>query len=97
MVNAIAVQSGGRVAFGGQFEFVQGAPRRHLARLGADGRVDAGLAADVAGRAFPSIDAIPAGPGDTLPVGGRFTSIGGQSRNRVARLRGERIFVGGFE
>lgn len=77
MVNAIAVRSGG------QFEFVQGAPRRHRARRGADGR-GAGLVADVAGGAFPGIDATVAGPGDTLLAGGRFTSIGGQPRDRAA-------------
>jgi uncharacterized delta-60 repeat protein len=84
--SAIAVQGDGKVLVGGSFSMVGGQIRRFFARLdGTTGHVDAfDAGVDPSGSNF--ISALTLQPDGKILVGGIFTSIGGQTRNRIARL-----------
>ena len=85
-VQALAVASNGDVYIGGDFESVGGVLRNRLAKLSASGVLDSNWdPAAVDGISNARILAL-ALAGDQLIVGGRFTFIGGQSRNRLAKL-----------
>ncbi len=81
---AVAVQADGKVVVGGAFATVDGAERPRLARFAADGSLDATFAA-----AFGTNDiirAIAVQADGKILVGGDFWSVGGVSRQVVARL-----------
>lgn len=66
---------------GGDFALVNGAPRRNLARLNANGTLDAAWRADTDG----AVNAM-ALSGDRLFVGGAFANVDGAPRGRLARI-----------
>ncbi len=84
-VVTIAVQPDGRILAGGSFTNIGGQPRNRLARLDAS----TGLADSFDPNANFFVRAIAVQPDGKILVGGSFNgvnSIGGQSRNRIARL-----------
>jgi uncharacterized delta-60 repeat protein len=84
-VNTTAVQPDGKVLIGGDFTTVLGVTRNNIARLKADGTLD--IAFDPNAN-FPVIAIAVQADGKIL-VGGAFlgaNSIGGQTRNKIARL-----------
>ena len=84
-VNALAV-SGTDVYVGGSFTTIGGQSRNRIAKLSSTGTGAADPSWDPnAGIAFPGVSAL-AVSGSDVYVGGTFTTIGGQSRNRIARL-----------
>jgi uncharacterized delta-60 repeat protein len=91
-VHAIALQQDGKILIGGEFTTLSpngGGPvtSNHLARLNTDGTLD---------HAFPDVTdplsscgcvyAIAVQPDKKILIGGLFVGIGGQTRNRIARL-----------
>ena len=84
-VNAIALQADGKIVAGGIFITIGGQPRNRIARLDAT----AG-AADTwnpnASTAFSVVNSIAVQADGKILAGGNFTGIGGQTRNRIARL-----------
>ncbi len=83
-VNAVAVQPDGKVLIGGSFTSVNGIPRRGVARLHSDGRVDLTfLPGSGANDAVLALSVLPDG---NLLIGGRFTTVNGLQSNGVARL-----------
>jgi uncharacterized delta-60 repeat protein len=81
-VEALAVDSAGRVIVGGSFGHLNGAERLHLARLNAQGTLDP--AWDIA--ANNVVKALAIGRDGGVLVGGAFTEIGGSARSGIARL-----------
>ena len=81
VVNAMVLQTGGKLIIGGDFTSVNGMPRNHIARLNTDGSVDAGWNLSASG---PVTTLLTNGSG--LFVMGSFTNIGGLSRNGLARI-----------
>ncbi len=81
-LNAIAVQSDGKIIIGGRFSSVLGVARDRIARLNADGSLDIGFNPT----ANNEVDSIVLQTDGKILVIGVFSSIGGQTRNRVARL-----------
>ncbi len=82
-VRAIAVQPDGKVVIGGDFTMVNGVPRNHLARLNADGTLDAAWNPD------PDVEVYAlAVAGTTVYAAGFFGRIGGQPRRFLAALDG---------
>lgn len=84
---AVAVQPDGKIIVGGQFSSFNGVSRSRLARLNSDGTLDisAGnlsLNSDVSSIAVRSSDG-------KIFVGGQFTSISGQSYNRLAAINSD--------
>ncbi len=76
----LAVPEGGWY-IGGAFQSIAGVPRRGLARVHADGTLDAEWNPDIDGE-VTSLAII----GDTLFLGGDFTQVGGAPRERLAAV-----------
>ena len=81
-VEAIAVQSDGKILIGGNFTSVLGVGRNNIARLNTDGTLDA----EFNPNADSSVICIVVQPDGKILVGGAFSNIGGQGRGRIARL-----------
>jgi len=88
-VNRIAVQGDGRIVVGGAFSQIAGMPRAHLARLLADGSIDASFAATGLGGPSVIVSAIALQNDGKILVGGTFTAAGSYLRNNLARLNAD--------
>ncbi|MFN3875255.1 MAG: delta-60 repeat domain-containing protein, partial [Flavobacteriales bacterium] len=84
-VLAIALQSNGQVLVGGTFTTMDGNTRNRIARLNADGSLDAAWT-NGANNALNTILWIPEG---RAIIGGLFTSYASAPRNRVLRLNAQ--------
>jgi uncharacterized delta-60 repeat protein len=81
---AIAVQPDGKILAGGTFFTIGGTNRNHIARL--DAVTGAADSFNPNLNQFGFVYAIAVQSDGKILVGGDFTSIGGQKRNRIARL-----------
>ena len=94
-VYALAVQADGKIVAVGAFSSVNGQARRGVARLNADGTLDAAFDPAAPANVYPpqglSDDAfsLALGPGGEVYVGGNFATINGVSRPVLARLRAD--------
>jgi uncharacterized delta-60 repeat protein len=86
-VRAVAVQTDGKVLIGGSFTTVNGVTRNRIARLNANGSLDTtfdpGTGADGAVRSLLVRD------DGRILIGGEFTTVDGETCNRVARLHAD--------
>jgi uncharacterized delta-60 repeat protein len=85
-VRVIVVQPDGKILVGGDFQLLSpngggSVQRNRIARLNADGTVDT-----FDPNADNRVYAIAVQADGKILAGGQFTSIGGQTRNRIARL-----------
>lgn len=88
VVYGIAVQPDGKILLGGVFTNVGGQTRNFIARLNSDGSLDTAFNPG----ANNAVYGIALQPDGKILVGGEFSganSIGGQSRNRIARLNSD--------
>ncbi|MBK8465170.1 MAG: hypothetical protein IPL32_05005 [Chloracidobacterium sp.] len=84
-VNVILLQTDGKILVGGTFGNIGGQPRSHIARLDpATGLADSFNPSASAG--FFAVTAFAVQADGKILAGGIFNSIGGQSRNQIARL-----------
>lgn len=83
-VLALAVRSDGSVALGGSFTTISGLARNRVALLDTRGAPDNGMQASVG--ANGAVEALALQSDDRIVLAGRFTEVGGQARNRLARL-----------
>lgn len=81
-VNAIALQTDGKIIVGGQFTSIGGLPRNHIARLDPT----TGLADSFNPNADGDVWSIAVEADGRILVGGQFSAVGGENRNRIARL-----------
>jgi len=81
-VNAVALQSSGKVLLGGSFTSVGGAPRTNLARLNANGSLDGSFTAET----DDTITAIAVQTNGAILVGGFFAQAIHTPRIGIARL-----------
>jgi len=81
-VEAIALETDGRILVGGQFTSIGGARRKHIARLDPI----TGLADSFDPDANERVYFIAFQADGKILVGGVFDSIGGEKRNHIARL-----------
>ncbi len=83
-VFATALQPDGKIIIGGNFSGYNGTPRGGVARLNADGSLDAtfnpGTGAD------NEVDSITLQPDGKIIIGGNFSSYNGTARNHIARI-----------
>src|SRR5439155_18365694 len=84
-VLSIAVQSDGKILVGGLFTLVNGTPRNYLARLNADGTLDASFVPG-SGPNYLVYSLAVQSDGKVL-VGGAFTQFNGTPRGGIARLQ----------
>jgi uncharacterized delta-60 repeat protein len=81
-VTDMALERDGKVLISGEFSQVNGVNRQGIARLNADGSLDATFDA----AANSPVYAVELQADEKILVGGAFTGIGGAPRNRIARL-----------
>ena len=85
VVQIVVVQPDGKILIGGDFTIVQGISRNRIARLNPDGTLDQLFDPNSSGY----VNTIAVQADGKILVGGGFNganSIGGQTRNRIARL-----------
>ena len=80
-----ALQGDGKIIIGGQFTTYNGTGRNYIARLNADGTLDAGFNPGTGANNTIQTTALQ-GDGKII-IGGVFTSYNGTGRNRVARVK----------
>jgi len=87
-VYAVAVQPDGKILIGGNFTSYNGTPVGHVARLNADGTLDAGFNASGVGT-NDTVYAIIVQSDNRIVIGGNFTSCNGTTVGRIARLQSD--------
>ena len=83
-VYTIALQSDGKILIGGIFTSYDGMVRNYIARLNADGSLDASFNPGTGANSSVFCTALQ--PDGKILVGGPFTVYNGTGRNRIARL-----------
>ena len=78
-------QSDGKIVIGGAFFTVGGGSRLNLARIHANGDLDATFNPDVTD-AFEPVWSVAIQSDGNILFGGEFTAVGGAARNRIARV-----------
>jgi len=86
-IYATAVQPDGKFLIGGFFSSVLGVARSNIARLNTDGSLDTAFNPNVTGL-FSFVRAIAVQADGKILLGGKFTNIGGQTRNHMGRVDG---------
>jgi uncharacterized delta-60 repeat protein len=92
VVYAMLRQSDGRILVSGMFDFINGEPRKNIARLNADGSLDASFnpgAGTSGGQNRGAIYALALDSNSRIVIGGEFTSFNGVLRNRIALLNSD--------
>ena len=84
-LNAVMVQPDGKILIGGNFTAINGTARNNLARLNADGTLDASFNLNP----NSSVTALVKQPGGKTIIGGSFTNISGTPQSRIARLNAD--------
>lgn len=85
-VHSILAQSNGSILLGGQFNFVNGQPRRGIARLQANGTVESLANFNPGQGANGPVFCVAVQTDGKILIGGEFSMVDGQSRSRIARL-----------
>ena len=93
-VNVVALLPDDKFMIGGDFTQVNGLFRDRLARLNADGTIDPTFA--LGQGVNDSVRAIAIQPDGRAILGGFFTSVNGENRNRIARLNYDGSLDGTF-
>lgn len=91
-VNALAVQSDGKIVVGGSFSWLGGQRRDRIGRLNADGTIDDSFNPGADG----TVNALAVQADGKIVVGGRFEEMGGQTRYYIARLNPDGTLDTGF-
>lgn len=84
IINDFAFQPDGKIILGGEFTSYNGNPRNRIARLNSDGTIDPTFQPGQG--ANNRITSLSIQADGKIIIGGDFTSFGGFTRNRVARL-----------
>lgn len=88
-VTCTAIQTDGKIVIGGDFTTVGGVVRNRIARLNADGTLDATFNPNVGGGSFPAVLALAVQADGKIVLGGQFSTVGPTTRNRIARLNAD--------
>jgi uncharacterized delta-60 repeat protein len=86
-----AIQADGKILVAGNFEYVNETPRSNFARFNADGSLDESFNVTVsfANNGFTSILTVVPQLDGKIVIGGNFTTVNGQTVNRITRLRAD--------
>lgn len=85
-VHCIAQQPDGKILIAGNFDSVNGQPRKHLARLAADGTVESTATFNIGTGANGPIRHVSVQANGKIHVWGAFTTFNGSTRVDFARL-----------
>jgi uncharacterized delta-60 repeat protein len=83
-IGAIARNATGQFIIGGGFGSYNGVPRSRVARINANGSLDAGYSSGLGPNA--SVWTVVVQPDGKAIIGGEFTTVNGTARQHVARL-----------
>lgn len=86
IVTAIAVQDDNRIVVGGEFIDLNGNTRNYITRLNIDGTEDESFYSKLGSGFDNKVKTIALQPDGKIIVGGSFTDLGGNTRNRLVRL-----------
>jgi uncharacterized delta-60 repeat protein len=84
LVHCVALQPDGKTLISGYFTSVSGGDRMQLARLNANGSLDASFDPGMGANGF--IHQLAVQPDGRILLAGEFTAVGGVARNHIARL-----------
>jgi uncharacterized delta-60 repeat protein len=87
-IQALALQTDGKILIGGYFTTIDGHARNYIARLHADGTLDTAFQDSLSGANYYVRSVAVQGDGSIL-IAGLFTVVNGTSRNFVARLHAD--------
>lgn len=96
-VRSIAVQPNGKILIAGDFSEFNGTPRIDIARLNADGSLDATFDPGSGTGAFGELFAVVALSDGKILVGGAYETFNGFPRNGIARLSENGFLDGLFD
>ena len=97
-VNALALQTDGKVLIGGSFDTVGGQPRRSIARVNADGTLDTAFQATIPGTASSIVvNSIVVQPDGKILAGGRYTQPATGRNNGIVRLNADGSLDAAFQ
>ena len=88
-VNAIAVQSDGKILVGGDFTYWNGTLVRRIVRLNSDGTLDTAFTTNTGTGALSTVYAIAVQSDGKILIGGSFTSWNGTTVGRIVRLNSD--------
>jgi uncharacterized delta-60 repeat protein len=83
-VSCIAIQTDGKIVFGGSFTNFDGVTRNRIARVNQDGTLD--LSFDPGLGANDRVETVAIQSSGKIVIGGAFTSYDGAQANRIVRL-----------
>ena len=86
-VETLVIQPNGKILMGGTFTTVGGTARNRIARVNSDGTIDTGF--DPGSGADDEVFAIELQANNQVLIGGRFATVDGTARLRVARLNSD--------
>ena len=86
LVYALTIQPDGKILVGGEFTELDGNTRNYLVRLNPDGTEDTAFYSSLGGGFNGAVRDITLQPDGGLLVGGAFTDLNGNTRNRLVRL-----------
>jgi len=92
----IVVQSDDKVLVGGAFTQLNGTTRNYLVRLNSDGTVDSTFYTNLGTGFNGNVRSIKIQPDGKILVGGEFTQLNGNTRNRYVRLNSDGTEDGSF-
>jgi uncharacterized delta-60 repeat protein len=87
-VSAMVVQPDGKIVIGGFFTAINGVKRQNIARLNADGSLDASFDPGT-GVEGGQVSTMAVQPDGKIVIGGDFTAFNGGARNSIVRLNGD--------
>lgn len=85
-VNAVAIQSDGKILVGGAFTTYRGATANRIIRLNSDGSRDAAFTTAGGAGANNIVRHVSIDPDGKIIIGGAFTTYQGATVNKVARI-----------
>lgn len=95
-VNAVAVQSDGKIIVGGIFFTARGTTQNYIARLNTDGTLDTSFNTGGTVGMDSSVNAVAIQPDGKIVVGGSFTTARGTTQNYITRLNTDGTVDTGF-
>jgi len=96
-VNAIALQSDGKIIVGGNFSSFNGNTRNYICRLNADGTDDSSFYSNVGSGFNGFVYSIGVQSDGKIIVGGAFTSLNGNTVGYIARIASDGTPDTGFD
>ncbi len=85
-ISAVCVQADGKILLGGAFTSVNGQARNRIARLNADGTLESTATFNAGTGANDKVLTVGLQADGKILLGGLFTTVNAQTRNRIARL-----------